>query len=119
MQRYKVITPIMIVLILSMIIVTMCSVGVLQNDTSQKSGLATYTGYLIGGGTYSYPIRSFDHPSSVTSNLYSFTFADGRTFVANKTLTENKDIAFKANYLVYYNVTEPDIAVDIVKIPNY
>jgi|WetSurMetagenome_2_1015567.scaffolds.fasta_scaffold12358_3 hypothetical protein len=50
----------MIVLILSMIIVTICSVGVLQNDTSQKSNLATYTGYLVEGGTYSYPIRNFD-----------------------------------------------------------
>lgn len=60
MQRYKVITSLMIVLILSMIIVTICSVGVLQNDTSQKSNLATYTGYLVEGGTYSYPIRNFD-----------------------------------------------------------
>jgi hypothetical protein len=117
LQRYKVITPIMIVLVLSTIIVAMCSVGVLQNDTSQKSGLAKYTGYLVGGGTYSYPIRNSDHPSFVTSNLYSLIFADGRTFVANNTLAESRDITFKANYLVYYNVTEPSIAIDIVKIP--
>jgi hypothetical protein len=98
----------MIVLILSMIIVTMCSVGVLQNDTSQKSNLATYTSYLVGGGTYSYPNRNFDHPSFVTSNLYSFIFADGRTLMANKTLAESRDIIFKQ--ITWYILMSPNPA---------
>jgi hypothetical protein len=118
LEKYKKITPILIILILSMIIITMCTVGVLQNDAPQKNNIATYTGYLVGGGVYSYPIRSFDHPSFVSSNLYSFVFADGRTFVANATLAENRDITFKTNYMVYYNVSEPSIAIDIIKIPN-
>jgi hypothetical protein len=117
LQKYKKITLVVIILILSMITVTMCSLGVIQNDASQMKDIATYTGYLVGGGAYSYPIRSFDHPSFVSSDLYSFIFADGRTFVANKTLVESRDITLKANYLVYYNVTEPSIAIDIVKIP--
>ena len=96
----------------------MCSFGVLQNDSRQKNNIATYTGYLVGGGVFSYPIRSFDHPSFVSSSFYSFVFADGRTFVANVTLAENRDITFKANYLVYYNVSEPDIAIDIIKLTN-
>ena len=111
------ITPLMVGLIMSMIIITFFSVAILQNNTSQKNDLATYTGYLVGGGTYSYPIRSLDHPSIVTSNVFSFVFADGRAFIANKTLAESRDVTFKATYLVYYNVTEPSIAIDIVKIP--
>ena len=83
----------MVGLIMSMIIVTVFSVAILQNNTSQKNDLATYTGYLVGGGTYSYPIRSLDHPSIVTSNVFSFAFADGRRFIANNTLAERRDCA--------------------------
>jgi hypothetical protein len=110
-------TPLIVSLIMSMIIITFFTVAILQNNTAQKNDLATYTGYLVGGGTYSYPIRSFDHPSIVTSNVFSLAFADGRRFIANNTLAESRDVKFKATYLVYYNVTEPSIAIDIVKIP--
>jgi hypothetical protein len=116
LHKYKMISPLMVGLIMSMIIVTVFSAGILQNNTSQKNDIATYTGFLVGGGTFSYPIRSLDHPYSVTSDVFSFVFADGRQFIADKTLAESKNVTFKATYLVYYNVTEPSIAIDIVKI---
>ena len=107
----------MVGLIMSMIILTVFSVAILQNNEPQKNNLVKYTGYLVGGGTFSYPIRSLDHPSSVTSNVFSFVFADGRMFIANKTLAESRNVTLKTTYSVYYNVTEPIIAVDIVKVP--
>ncbi len=116
LEKHKKIALLTVSLIILMVTVTIFSVAILQTNTSQKNDLATYTGYLIGGGTFTYPVRSLEHPYCVTSNVSSLAFADGRAFVANRTLVESRNVTFKATYLVYYNITEPRIAIDIVKI---
>jgi hypothetical protein len=101
--------------------VTIFSVGLIQNNTSiqssQKNGLATYTGYLVSESKCWYPIRNLDHPYSVSSNLVSLTFADGRTFTENETLAESQNVTVKTTYMVLYNLADPNTAIQIVTLP--
>jgi len=114
LQKKETMTLIVIIGIILTMAIAVFSVGVLQNSRSEKD-LATYTGYLVNDSSFSYPIRSFDHPSSISSNYFSLTFADGRTFIMDRTLVENRNVTTKTDYTVYYNVTNPEIAIDIVK----
>ena len=121
MQKAKVINPLIIVMIISALAVTVLSVGLIQNNTSiqssQKNGLATYTGYLMSESTCWYPIRNLDHPYSVSSNLILLAFADGRTFTENEILVESQNLTVKATCLVLYDLTDPNTAIEIRNLP--
>ena len=108
-------------MIVSALAVTVFSVGLIQNNTSiqnsQKNSLAKYTGYLLSESTCWYPVRILDHPSSVSSDLVLLTFADGRTFTSNKSLAESQNVMVKATYVIFYNLTDPNTAIEIVNTP--
>jgi hypothetical protein len=121
LQKVKALNPLIIVIIISALAITIFSVGLIQNNTSiqssQKNGFATYTGYLMSESTCWYPVRNLDHPYSVSSNLVSLTFADGRIFTENETLAESQNVTAKAKYMVLYNLTDPNTAIQIVNLP--
>jgi hypothetical protein len=123
LRKIRKIIPLITIIVIAIVAVTIFSAGVLQNNSSiknsQNKDLAAYTGYLSEASSYWYPIRSNDSPSSVSNNVVSFTFADGRTFIANKSLVESNRIVRGAAYTVYYNLTEPTTALDIIKINTY
>ncbi len=123
MGKVKKIIPLFTIFIIAIVSVTIFSAGIIQNNTSTKSSqnkdLATYTGYLSDASSYWYPIRSNDSPSSVSNNIVSLTFADGRTFIADKSLAESNLIVRGAAYTVYYNLTEPTRALDVIKTNTY
>jgi hypothetical protein len=121
LRKVKKIIPLITIFVTAMIAITIFFAGILQNNTStsQNKALATYTGYLSEASSFWYPIRSNYSPSSVSNNIVSFTFADGRTFIADKSLAESNLIVRGAAYTVYYNLTEPTRALDVIKTNTY
>jgi hypothetical protein len=121
LQKVKAINPLIIVMTHIRLAVTIFSVGLIQNNTSiqssRKNGLATYTSYLMSESSCWYLIRNLDHPYNVSSNLVSLTFAGGRTFIENETFTESQNLTVKATYLVMYNLTDSNAAIQIVNLP--
>jgi hypothetical protein len=63
------------------------------------------------------PFRALDDQCSASSNLISLTFADGRTFTENETLAESQNLTAKATYLILYNFTDPNTAIEIRNLP--
>jgi len=102
--------------------ISIFSSGILQNGSdsngigSQNNGLATYTGYLVSGGSIGSYLGNGNLPPHVSNDIVSCRFADGRTFIANETLAESNHVVANATYTVYYNITEPTVAIDIVKL---
>ena len=121
MQKVKLQTSLIAILIVSALVVTVFSVGLIQNNasiqSSQKNGLAKYTGYLLSESSCWYPIRNLVHPYSVSSNLVSLTFVDGRTFTANESLAESQNVRINTTYSVFYDLNDPNTAIEIVNTP--
>jgi hypothetical protein len=94
LQKVKATNPLIIVMIISALAVTIFSVDLIQNNTSnqssQKNGLAKYTGYLMSESACWYPIRNLDHPYSVSSNLVSLPFADAEHLLKMELLQKAK-----------------------------
>ncbi len=115
----KVITLVAIAIIA--IAISVYTSGLLQNNNflsngnSQNNGFATYTGYLANAYSYlAFSYANGSYPNGI-GNGVSMTFADGRTFLANETLAVNAHVVLNATYTVYYNVTQPNVAIEIVK----
>jgi hypothetical protein len=121
LQKVKLQTSLIVILIVSALAVTVFSASLIQNNSqmqsSQRNGPAKYTGYLISESYCCYPIRDLDHPYSISSNLVSLTFADGRTFTENGTLAESQNVTVKVAYLVLYDPADPNTAIQIVNLP--
>lgn len=107
----------LIAVIVASVAVSIFTAGWLQNDnssgSSQNSGIATYTGYLVEGHScQAYGVNN-SYPNSMSEEV-SMTFADGRTFTANLALIMSRNVVINSTCTICYNVSEPTVAVDIV-----
>jgi hypothetical protein len=110
-----------VIFIIAVIVLSIYTAGLLQQNlnsdvNSKNNDLAVYTGYLVNDSSYCSFLGNSDLPPRESNNVASLTFADGRTFIANETLLANRNVAINATYSVYYNATQPSIAIDIITI---
>jgi hypothetical protein len=107
------------ILIIIIVAISIYTSGLLQNNSSNRSsqnnGLATYTGYLVNGLDFMPLIGSDSVPQGWSGASVSLTFADGRTFIAHEELAVSRNVVLNETYTVYYNVTQPNVAIDIIK----
>jgi hypothetical protein len=116
-RKTKTIAVLTIAVLISIVLIGAYSSGLLnQNNSSQQNeGLPSYTGYLIKGTSFLPFLGSDGVPEGWTGQSVRLTFADNKTFIAHEELIANNNIIVNATYTVYYNITQPNIAIDIIK----
>lgn len=95
--------------------------GLFSQNSSQYSPYAnqkdveTYTGYLVRGNSFGVFLGTdMVLPSGGNGEYVRLTFEDDREFIANRELLESREIALNSTCIVYYNISQPTIVLDIL-----